>query len=139
MRLFKPDLILVDWVMAPIDGIEFVRMVRMAKDSFNPYVPIIMLTGYTEVRRVEEARDVGVNEFLAKPISAKSLYMRIAKIIREPRPFVRTKTYFGPDRRRLVTREYKGKERRLSTIAAPKIEKMDPIPMPKSMMSGILQ
>lgn len=59
-----------------------------------------MLTGYTEHQQVVEARDAGVNEFLAKPISAKPLYQRLAAIIDNPRSFVRTKSYFGPDRRR---------------------------------------
>lgn len=100
LQHFHADVIIVDWHMEPIDGLEFVRLVRTAKDSPNPYVPIIMLSGYTEYRRVVEARDAGINEFLAKPISAKALYQRFAMIIDNPRPFVRTKTYFGPDRRR---------------------------------------
>ncbi len=86
--------------MKPLDGIDFVKLVRTARDSPNPYVPIIMLSGYTEYRRVVEARDAGVNEFLAKPISAKALYQRFAAIIDNPRPFIRTESYFGPDRRR---------------------------------------
>ena len=86
--------------MEPLDGLDFVRLVRTAKDSPNPYVPIIMLSGYTEYRRVTEARDAGINEFLAKPISARALYLRFASIIDNPRPFIRTKSYFGPDRRR---------------------------------------
>lgn len=97
---FHADVIISDWHMEPLDGLDFVRLVRTAKDSPNPYVPIIMLTGHTEYARVCEARDAGVNEFLAKPISAKALYMRFASIIDNPRPFIRTKTYFGPDRRR---------------------------------------
>lgn len=97
---FHADVIIVDWHMEPLDGIDFVKLVRTAKDSPNPYVPIIMLSGYTEYRRVVAARDAGVNEFLAKPISAKALYQRFASIIENPRPFIRTKTYFGPDRRR---------------------------------------
>ncbi len=100
LQHFHADVIITDWHMEPLDGMEFVRLVRTAKDSANPYVPIIMLTGYTEYQRVCEARDAGVNEFLAKPISAKALYMRFASIIDNPRPFIRTKTFFGPDRRR---------------------------------------
>lgn len=95
-----PDIIVADWHMEPLDGLDFVRLVRTAKDSPNPYIPIIMLTAYTEYSRVCEARDAGVTEFLAKPISAKSLYLRIATIIENPRPFIRTKSFFGPDRRR---------------------------------------
>lgn len=100
LQHFSADVIIVDWHMQPLDGIDFVKLVRTAKDSANPYVPIIMLSGFTEYLRVVEARDAGVNEFLAKPISAKALYQRFASIIDNPRPFIRTKIYFGPDRRR---------------------------------------
>lgn len=118
LQHFLADVLIVDWHMEPLDGLEFVRLVRTAKDSPNPYVPIIMLSGYTEYRRVTEARDAGVNEFLAKPISARSLYLRFAAIIDNPRPFVRTKAYFGPDRRRQNLGPPCGKkERRKDEIA----------------------
>ncbi len=96
----NPDLVIVDWHMEPLNGIEFARKVRTSKESPNPYLPIIMLSGYSDLDRVTEARDVGVNEFLGKPVSGKSLYSRFVTLIDNPRPFVRTKTYFGPDRRR---------------------------------------
>jgi len=71
-----------------------------------------MLTGHTEMNRVVEARDAGVHEFLAKPISVKGLYSRIRSIIERPRPFVRAGLYFGPDRRRRDNPAYMGGERR---------------------------
>jgi hypothetical protein len=58
------------------------------------------------------ARDAGVTEFLAKPISANALYQRVLNIVANPRPFIKTKTYFGPDRRRNVNPNYNGPERR---------------------------
>jgi DNA-binding response OmpR family regulator len=115
LRVFPADIIITDWNMDPLDGIDFTRLVRTGKDSPNPFVPIIMLTGHTEMHRIIEARDNGVNEFLAKPISAKSLYSRIRTIIEKPRPFIRTKSYFGPDRRRRVI-DYKGVERRKTML-----------------------
>lgn len=115
LRVFPADIIITDWNMDPLDGIDFTKLVRTGKDSPNPFVPIIMLTGHTEMHRIIEARDSGVNEFLAKPISAKSLYSRIRSIIEKPRPFIRTKTYFGPDRRRRVI-DYKGVERRKNML-----------------------
>jgi len=71
-----------------------------------------MLTGHSEKKRVIAARDAGVTEFLAKPISAKALYQRILNIVANPRPFIRTKNYFGPDRRRNANPNYAGPERR---------------------------
>lgn len=108
---FPADIIIVDYQMQPLDGLDFVRLVRTGSDSPNPYVPIIMLTGHTEMSKVLNARDAGVNEFLAKPISATSLYARIQKIISQPREFVKTRTFFGPDRRR-VTKKWDTNERR---------------------------
>lgn len=113
MRVFPADIIICDWNMSPLDGMDFVRLVRTGKDSPNPFVPIVMLTGHTEMSRVLEARDAGVHEFLAKPISAKGLYSRIRSIIENPRAFIRTGMYFGPDRRRRQI-DWKGKERRKS-------------------------
>lgn len=101
--------------MDPLDGIDFTRMVRTASDSSNPFIPIVMLTGYTEMLRVVDARDSGVTEFLAKPVSATKLYGRIKSIIEHPRPFVKTSdmnAYFGPNRRRDRRSTYSGPERR---------------------------
>jgi PleD family two-component response regulator len=100
MATFEADIIIVSWLMETISGPEFVKLVRTAKDSPNPYVPIVMLSAFTETYRVNEARDAGINEFLAKPLSPKSLYQRIVSIIEKPRPFVRTKDFLGPCRRR---------------------------------------
>ncbi len=100
LKHFSADVIIVDQHMEPLSGVDFVRLVRTANTTPNPYVPIIMLTGFTEMRRVTEARDAGITEFLAKPVSAKTIYQRLASLIDNPRPFVRTKSYFGPDRRR---------------------------------------
>lgn len=112
LREKKPDLVLTDLSMKPVDGIEFTRMVRLGQDSPNPSVPIIMVTGHTEKQRVEAARDAGVTEFVAKPITTQSLLQRLVEIIERPRPFVRGETYFGPDRRRRKTDGYAGPWRR---------------------------
>ena len=117
MRQWHPDIVITDWAMEPLDGLDFVRLVRKGADSPNPYVPIILLTGHTEMHRVLEARDAGVNEILAKPISIKSLYSRIVSIIETPRPFVKSKTYFGPCRRRYQDPNYKGPERRSEDLS----------------------
>jgi CheY-like chemotaxis protein len=111
---FLPDIIITDWAMPIFSGLELTQMIRQPDGNANPYVPIIMMTGHSEKRRVTAARDAGVTEFLAKPVSAKGLYERIVNVIVNPRPFIRTKTYFGPDRRRSAVSTYSGPERRKS-------------------------
>ncbi len=100
MQTFAADIIILDWEMKPMDGLEFTRKVRLSRDSPNVFTPIVMVSGHSERGRVLAARDAGVNEFVVKPISAKSLFDRIQAVIERPRPFVRLKSYFGPDRRR---------------------------------------
>jgi two-component system, chemotaxis family, chemotaxis protein CheY len=109
---YMPDIVLTDWFMPIFDGLGLAQMMRQPGANANPYVPIIMLTGHSEKKRVLSARDAGITEFLAKPISAKALYERILNVVANPRPFIKTKTYFGPDRRRNVNATYVGAERR---------------------------
>ncbi|HEY5965566.1 MAG TPA: response regulator [Xanthobacteraceae bacterium] len=112
-----PDIVLIDWAMPVFDGLELTKMIRQADSNANPFVPIIMITGHTEKNRVTAARDSGITEFLAKPISAKALYQRIVNVIAHPRPFIKTKTYFGPDRRRNTNPNYAGPERRRASAS----------------------
>ena len=112
LRDANPDVILLDWQMEGMNGLDFARMVRTSPNSPNPFAPIIMLTGHTHLDHVRQARDAGVNEFLAKPVSVKAIFTRLVSVIEHPRPFVRAKTYFGPCRRRRAGDEYHGPERR---------------------------
>ena len=94
------DIVITDLMMDPLDGFDLARLIRTSEDSRNPYVPIIAISGHTEAHHVEEARDVGMNEFLAKPISATALYSRIHAVITLNREFIKCRSFFGPDRRR---------------------------------------
>jgi len=99
LRDWPADIAIVDFRMEPIDGVEFTRMIRNAKDSRNPYLPIIMMTGFADRPRVCEARDAGVTELVVKPVTARSVIDRINAVVFHARPFVRTDDYFGPTRR----------------------------------------
>jgi len=106
------DIVMTDLSMQPLDGIEFVRLLRTSPDSPNKVVPVIMITGHSTLARVHEARNAGVNEFLAKPLTARGVIERIHQVVENARPYVKTDDYFGPDRRRRADPEYKGPLRR---------------------------
>lgn len=118
LRSQMVDIVMTDLAMTPLDGIDFVRLLRNAPDSPNPMLPVLMVTGHLTVRRIQEARDAGVNEFLAKPITARGVLERLQLLIDQPRPFVRTLDYFGPDRRRRQDPRYVGPWRRKTDIVA---------------------
>jgi two-component system, chemotaxis family, chemotaxis protein CheY len=109
---YNHDLVITDWLMEPLDGLDLIRKIRKDDSSPNKFVPIILMTGYSEQPRVETARDTGVTEFLMKPYSARDLYARIVQIIEKPRQFVDTGAFFGPDRRRRKNFDYTGPNRR---------------------------
>ena len=112
LRLRPADLIFLDWAMDPIDGIEFLQLLRRSPDSPCPRANVIMLTGHTTREHVIEARNAGMTEFLAKPVSAKKLYTRVMSVLKYPRPFVNEGGYVGPCRRRKFPGGYEGPERR---------------------------
>ncbi len=115
LLLWQPTFIVVDQNMQPMNGTAFARQLRFARNNPCSDVPIIMLTAHTERAIVETARDAGIDEILAKPISAKALMQRLNAIMNERRPFVRAGTYVGPDRRRRRKgdRGYYGPKRRI--------------------------
>ena len=108
----KFDFCILDWEMEPGTGFDAVTKIRSEKQGRNRRIPIIMLTEHTEIGRIRVARDVGVNEVLAKPIASDVLVARLVSIIDNPRAFVQSRTYTGPDRRRRNDPDYDGPLRR---------------------------
>lgn len=101
IKTFAPDVVILDWEMPLLNGAELVRIVRSPNTFPLPDVPIIMLTGHVERWRIVEATRLGVNEFLKKPVSGKSLLERMVSILAKPRPMVRLGDYYGPEPRKL--------------------------------------
>ncbi|MEQ8587684.1 MAG: response regulator [Thalassobaculaceae bacterium] len=100
LRSFQADVVICDMVMAPMDGLEFIRHVRTDTESANPYLPIVLLTASADRGSVRAARDAGVNLLMAKPVTLEGLRKRIDLALNERRAFIMNKSYIGPDRRR---------------------------------------
>jgi CheY-like chemotaxis protein len=119
LRCESIDIAILDFQMEGMDGVELIKYMRDENRMENPFIPIIMLSAYAEKTRVFAARDAGATEFCAKPITATDLFRKIGAVIDRARPFVRTKVFFGPDRRRHDPDKYKGPERRSDDPAQP--------------------
>jgi two-component system, chemotaxis family, chemotaxis protein CheY len=105
------DLVMTDWSPG-LDGLYLVKQLRNTDTSPNPFVPVIVITANTETRHIYAARDSGMTEFLAKPITAKRVYSRVCSVIEKQRMFISNEEFFGPDRRRLRKDGFEGKNRR---------------------------
>ena len=107
---YKPDILITDWHMDH-DGLELTRWIRRNKQSINRMIPIVLMTGFTDLTRITGARDNGVTEIIVKPFNAEDLAKRLMHVIDLPRDFIESMGFFGPDRRR-KNADYTGKDRR---------------------------
>jgi len=119
------DIVMTDLAMQPLDGIDLTRLLRNPKQSLNPTIPVVMITGHSTLKRVNEARDAGVSEFLAKPLTARGVIDRLNQAIEHPRAFIRSRDYFGPDRRRRVDVAWPGPWRRSSDEAQQSVARLE--------------
>jgi DNA-binding response OmpR family regulator len=119
MKITPCDIVILDYMLGAEEGVTFARWLRNDPESPAPYTPIILLTGHADRPKIMAARDAGVNEFCVKPVTPADLMKRIAWVIDRARPFVRSQSYFGPDRRRHDDPNYRGPERRAERAVKP--------------------
>jgi CheY-like chemotaxis protein len=95
-----PDICILEAVFPDMDSAELIRWIRRRQDK-SPvrFVPIVVLSSYTQHKHVTQARDAGANLVLTKPVSPQVLFDHIAWVAKAPRPFIETASYMGPDRR----------------------------------------
>ena len=79
-----PDLLLLDWMLPGISGIELAR--RLRRDEVTRDVPIIMLTARTEEEDTIRGLDSGVDDYMTKPFSPRELIARINALLRRTSP-----------------------------------------------------
>ena len=76
----KPDLILLDWMLPNISGIDVLRKIRTDKDLQN--IPVIMLTAKNMESDKVEGLEVGADDYITKPFGVKELLARIVSVLR---------------------------------------------------------
>lgn len=95
------DCIFVDFMIDNRAGLEFIKKLRTEKSSKNPAsIPVVLITGFTDIDTITMARDAGVNEVVGKPFSAAHILLKLGSAIRNDREFIDVEEYVGPNRRR---------------------------------------
>lgn len=77
----KIDMIICDWDMPEISGLDLLRLVRES-DKYKS-IPFLMLTATIDKNSVMEALGLGVNDYLSKPFKPKELEYRVIKLLRK--------------------------------------------------------
>ena len=113
---YPPDMIFTDWSPG-LDGIDLIKTIRGNRANLDRYIPVVVVSAFTDLKHVCQARDAGMTEYLTKPVSGQRLYQRISAIVKSNRDFIRATEFFGPDRRRR-DKDHQGEDRRGKAPAA---------------------
>ena len=84
IREALPDLIILDWMLPGMSGVEFAKRVRGNPNTKN--IPIIMLTAKSDESNKLKGLDVGADDYMTKPFSPKELIARIKAVLRRKNP-----------------------------------------------------
>jgi len=84
MQETQPDLIILDWMLPGISGIEFTR--RLKDDDFTRQIPIIMLTAKGEEFDKVRGLEAGADDYVTKPFSPRELLARVKAVLRRRAP-----------------------------------------------------
>jgi two-component system, OmpR family, phosphate regulon response regulator PhoB len=84
VRAELPDLVVIDWMLPGMSGIDFAR--RLRADKRTQDVPMIMLTARAEERDKLQGLEVGADDYLTKPFSPRELNARVKAVLRRRAP-----------------------------------------------------
>lgn len=76
----QPDLLLLDWMMPEVSGIEFLR--RLRRDERTTELPVILLTAKAEEDNLVQGLDAGADDYVTKPFSPRELIARVRALLR---------------------------------------------------------
>ncbi len=79
-----PDLILLDWMLPGVSGVEYAR--RLRREKLTRGIPIIMLTARVEEEDKVRGLDAGADDYITKPFSTRELLARIKALLRRSTP-----------------------------------------------------
>ncbi len=80
----KPDLILLDWMLPKVSGVDYARQLR--REKLTEDIPVIMLTARTEEEDKVKGLDSGADDYITKPFSTRELLSRIRALLRRTTP-----------------------------------------------------
>ena len=100
MRLQLFHVAFCDENSGPLEATDFIKALRSDLETRNVVIPVVLVTCGADFQVVAQWRDSGGSDVVVKPVSPMVIQSRLVALVLNPKPFVTTKTYIGPDRRR---------------------------------------
>lgn len=117
----RPDVCFIEGALPDETAAQIIGWIRQQPPPLR-FIPVIVLTGYTQLKLISQARDCGANLVVRKPVAPQTLFDRLNWIANAQRPFVETDSFLGPDRRFHGVPPPDGKFKRETDIAVEQSE-----------------
>lgn len=101
MRREHFSIVFLDEMAGPLKPLAFLRMLRRDLNTRDVTVPVVLVSAGADAPKITAARDAGMNDVIAKPVSTLTIERKLRSLLVAPRPFVTAKGFVGPDRRRM--------------------------------------
>ena len=108
-----PEICFVEGALADMPAEDLIGWIRRNANKALRYLPVIVLTGYTQMRVISTVRDAGAHLVVRKPLSPQTLFDRLIFVAKFDRAFLETPNYAGPDRRFHAVEPPDGKRKRV--------------------------
>src|SRR3546814_14936762 len=89
---YQADLIIADYDMQPMDGVEFTRRLRRGEGEIDPRLPELMVSGFSELERVRKASAHGVTSYMVQPLTPRTLLQHSLHLMDTPVTHIHPKT-----------------------------------------------
>jgi CheY-like chemotaxis protein len=118
----SPEITFIEGELPDMPAAELIGWVRRNPNKALRFLPIIVLSGYTQLHLISVARDAGAHLVVRKPVSPKILFERLVWVAAFDRPFLESPAYAGPDRRFRAADPPDGKLKRQTDQPQPVIQ-----------------
>ena len=112
LRTQKVDVMITDLRMPDMDGDGLVWCLRRSDDERLRRIPVVMISAHDDADDRASSRDAGVDEFAVKPCAPEDFQRLVRQAVLEPRTYIATADFVGPDRRRKNSNSFAGPDRR---------------------------
>ena len=93
------SIVFLDEMAGPLKPVHFLKMLRRDLNTNDFTVPVVLVSAGADTAKITAARDAGMNDVIAKPVSVQTIERKLRSLLVEPRDFVTTKSFVGPNRR----------------------------------------